>query len=403
MRLQPGSATHSTPIRTSRALKNHRGRNWAIGFGVALLYTAAQATQLTLRVPDVPWIELYLVELPVWCSLVALSPAIFFVARRLPLLGPRAFVNFLFHLVPAATILLVMFFLIEATRDFVTVPLVKALGIAVTEPAIRYLEIGESSPLYQRALHGFRYYIVFFFFAYVAVVVFYHSVMNYRELMRARLRSEQLETLLARSQLDALKHQLQPHFLFNTLNTVSSLMSRDILLARRMLARLSDLLRQSLRDSARHEVTLRSELEFLDAYIEIQQARFGERLVIEKHIESSTLDLLVPRMILQPLVENSIRHGMVEGDAKLVISINASVKGSVLSIVVSDNGRGQGDNDLQEGVGIRNTRDRLRQLYRDSFELTLTEPAGGGFEVLISLPAREDDKDNMMEEARDIA
>jgi sensor histidine kinase YesM len=79
------------------------------------------------------------------------------------------------------------------------------------------------------------------------------------------------------------------------------------------------------------------------------------------------------------------------------------VKGSTLSIVVSDNGRGQGDNDLQEGVGIRNTRDRLRQLYRDSFELTLTEPAGGGFEVLISLPAREDDKDNMMEEARDIA
>ena len=379
-------------------------RNWALAFAGAFLYTAAQTTQLSYRLPGgLPWLELYLFELPVWVTLVAVSPAIFFVARRLPLFGPRPVVNAALHLLPGALILLAMFFVVEGIRQVVIAPLVRALEIASTPAAIKYLQIAEDFSLQDRAVEGFRRYVVFFIFVYFATVILYHSVAHYRELARARLESERLETLLARSQLDALKLQLQPHFLFNTLNTVSSLMTRDVQLARRVLARLSDLLRQSLRDSARHEITLRSELEFLDSYMEIQQARFASRLVLSKDIESSAYDFLVPRMILQPLVENSIRHGMTDGEAKLVIAVRAFAEGGTLTLVVSDNGRGLSTDDVREGVGLRNTRERVQQLYRELGELTLSEPPRGGFEVVITMPAREDDDDHLMETKRDIA
>jgi signal transduction histidine kinase len=360
--------------------------------------------QLSYRMPGpLPWLELYLFEVPVWVTLVAVSPAIFFVARRLPLFGLHPVRNAVLHLLPGAVILLAMFFIVEGIRQVAIAPLVRALGIATSAAAIDYMHIADYVPLHLRALTGFRTYIVFFFFDYFATVVLYHSVVHYRELARARLEGERLQTLLARSQLDALKLQLQPHFLFNTLNTVSSLMTRDVQLARRVLARLSDLLRQSLRDSARHEVSLRSELEFLDSYMEIQQARFAARLVVAKDIEARAYGLLVPRMILQPLVENSIRHGMTDGEAKLVISIRAFAKGDRLTLVVSDNGRGLTTDDMREGVGLRNTRERVQQLYRESGGLTLSEPARGGFEVVITLPAREDEDEHFMETKRDIA
>lgn len=359
--------------------------------------------QLSFRMPDMPWLELFLFELPVWITVVAVSPAIFFVARRLPLFGPRPLVNFALHILPGALILLTMFFIIEGIRQVAIAPLVQELGIATTPAAIDYLKMAELVPLHVRALGGFRLYVVFFVFVYFATVILYHSVAHYRDLARARLEGERLQTMLARSQLDALKLQLQPHFLFNTLNTVSSLMTRDVQLARRVLARLSDLLRQSLRDSARHEVPLRSELEFLDSYMEIQQARFASRLVVDKDIEPRAFDLLVPRMILQPLVENSIRHGMTDGESKLVISIRAFAKGDTLTLIVSDNGRGLNTDDVREGVGLRNTRERVQQLYRESGALTLSEPPRGGFEVVITLPAREEDEDHLMEPRRDIA
>jgi LytS/YehU family sensor histidine kinase len=278
-----------------------------------------------------------------------------------------------------------MFLIVETTRQFAIAPLVKTLGIATTPDAIRYLNFSDEAPLLRRTLNSYTVYGMLFSLVYFAIAFLYYGVVYNRELLESQVRERELRELLSRSQLVALKSQLQPHFLFNTLNTVSSLMGRDILLARRMLAKLGDLLRESLRDSAEHETTLRSELHFLDIYLEIQKARFGSRLVVDRDIEPATLTALVPHMILQPLAENAIRHGMTDDDV-LCIRVSARLRAEVLDLIVADNGRGDGASTAGEGVGIRNIRERLHQLYDDESSLTITRPAAGGFEVAIVIP-----------------
>ena len=378
-------------------------RIWAFALGGAVIYSAAQAYQLMLRGDGIPWLMLFLYELPVWITIVLLSPAIFFVARKLPLLGSRSMRNVLLHFIPAAGILMMMFLIVESVRKFAVIPLVKQLGLAVTQAAIEYRDFTANTPVLESAVRGFRFYVMVFLFIYFAIVILHQALAGRAQLMEARLRSEQLETQLARSQLDALKLQLQPHFLFNTLNAVSSLMSRDVLLARRTLARLSDLLRQSLRDSTRHEVPLSSELEFLDAYLEIQRARFGSRLIVARDMDHRCSELLVPRMLLQPLVENCIRHGMRDGDEALVIHLRISNTDDRLKISVYDNGRGLPDASVEEGLGLRNMRERLDQLYDNDYDVSLNDPPGGGFEVVIDVPARTEESMIALEARRDIA
>jgi len=378
-------------------------QTWAIGFTVAFIYTVAQTFQLAAAIPRVPWLELFLFELPVWCSIVALSPVIFYFAQRLPLLGAHPVRNSIAHLLPAALVLLAMFFLVELSRQFVIYPVVSFLDIAKSREAIEYRDFAQTVSLFHRAMRGFQVYWLFFLFCYYAGVVLHQAVTSYRAMVAAQLHARELETLLARSQLDSLKLQLQPHFLFNTLNTVSSLMSRDVLLARKTLARLSDLLRQSLRDSTRHETQLQSELEFLDAYMEIQQARFGSRLIVARDVDPHSMTALIPRMLLQPLVENSIRHGMRDGGEALVVHIRIARKDDVLRLSVYDNGRGIPADGFEEGLGLTNTRERLDRLYPDQYDLTIHEPPGGGFEVVITIPARDSEEALITEDARDIA
>ncbi len=241
-----------------------------------------------------------------------------------------------------------------------------------------------------QAWYAFRGYWVFFFVVYFAVVILYHGVRYHSELSSERLRAQELQTLLAKSQLYSLRLQLQPHFLFNTLNTVSSLMTRDVALARRTIVRLSDLLRQTVRDSAAHEVALAGELEFLAAYLDIQAARFGPRLVVEKRIDPAAGRMLVPRMLLQPLVENSIHHGMRDGDSPLVVRIEAAVDAGSLELRVIDNGVGLRNQKLVENVGLRNTRERLERLYGTDQEMRVDASSGQreGFSVIMRLPAR---------------
>jgi two-component system LytT family sensor kinase len=381
----------------------NRGKLWFLGFLGAVFYSAAQATQFAPIVPRIPWLELFLFELPVWSGLVVISPAIFYVARRFPLVGPRAAVNFLAHLLPCTILLLAMFFLVETTRQFVIAPLVTHLGFATTREAMRYVSFTADVPLVRRALNAYGVYGALFSLVYFAVAFLYYGVVYNRDLLQAQVRERELHELLSRSQLVALKSQLQPHFLFNTLNTVSSLMGRDILLARRMLAKLGDLLRESLRDSSEHETSLRSELHFLDIYLEIQKARFGARLLVERHIDTAIHSALVPHMILQPLAENAIRHGMTDDDdGVLLITVIARTRGQLLDLIVRDNGRGDGTGTAGEGVGIRNTRERLRQLYGDESALTIARPAVGGFEVAIVIPLRISDEYDR-EDIRDTA
>ena len=365
-----------------------RTRAWALAICAAVLYTAAQTIQLFLHIKGVPVLELYLFELPVWLSVLAVSPIVFWLARRLPLFGPRAGRNFVVHLVLANAVLFLQFFIIELIRRVIIMPLVLGAHIATTDTAIKYAQLDLGTSLIAQAWLVYRIYVVFFLFVYFAAVVLYHSVSYHRELNATRLHTQALETLLAKSQLDSLRLQLQPHFLFNTLNTVSSLMTRDVALARRTLARLSDLLRETLRDSASHQVALASELEFLDVYIDIQSARFGYRLVIEKRIQPAAQRILVPRMLLQPLVENSIHHGMRDGDSPLVIRIEGSVDTDTLVLKVADNGIGLRNRKLVENVGLSNTRERLEKLYGLDQEMIVDSSQGEGFSVTLRFPAR---------------
>ncbi|HEX6617030.1 MAG TPA: histidine kinase [Gemmatimonadales bacterium] len=198
----------------------------------------------------------------------------------------------------------------------------------------------------------------------------------------------QLAASLGAARLDALRAQLQPHFLFNTLNAISVLTVDDPPRAKRMVLRLSDLLRRSLDGGAAHEVPLAAELEMLDAYLGIQRERFGDRLRVRLEIEPEVRSALVPALLLQPLVENAIRHGLEDGAAgRGAIVVAARRRGDVLEVLVRDDGRGlPAAATARDGIGLANTRERLLRLYRDRQQLELRAPPGGGTAVEVTLP-----------------
>ena len=195
--------------------------------------------------------------------------------------------------------------------------------------------------------------------------------------------AHRLETQLANAQLDALKMQLNPHFLFNTLNSVSSLMYVDVDAADRMLTRLSDFLRITLERPIAAEIPLHEELDFVLRYLEIERVRFEERLKVHVDVERDAEDVLVPALILQPLVENAIHHGISKRSEGGSIAIRASRYYDTMRIVVRDDG-GCGS-EVRERVGLTNTRARLQALYGERQQLTYG-PKADGFEVEITIP-----------------
>ncbi len=194
------------------------------------------------------------------------------------------------------------------------------------------------------------------------------------------------EAQLTRAELHALKAQLQPHFLFNTLNTISSLVREEPLKAEAMLSRLGDLLRITLRDHQADEVPLADELAFVDGYLEIEQARFGDRLQVVRHIDPAALDALVPHLVLQPMVENAVRHGVGPRLAGGTLQVRAERRGGTLALEVRDDGVGAAA--FAEGVGIANTRARLAHLYGGEHRFAVSSSPGDGFSVAIEIPYR---------------
>jgi signal transduction histidine kinase len=195
-----------------------------------------------------------------------------------------------------------------------------------------------------------------------------------------------LEAKLAQAQLDVLRMQLHPHFLFNTLHAISTLVRKDPDGAERTIAQLSDLLRVTLDTLGRQKSTVQEEIDFVGRYLAIQQTRFGDRLVVRHLVEPDTLDALLPTQILQPLVENAIRHGIGPRASGGAVEIRISRRGGQLMVRVADNGVGAAAGSVRQGLGLSNTRARLTELYGAGERLVVSSPAGGGFTVIVTIP-----------------
>ncbi len=215
-----------------------------------------------------------------------------------------------------------------------------------------------------------------------------HGVEVYRRYRQREQEALVLEKRLTEAELHLLKTQLQPHFLFNTLHAISALMHRDVRAADRMLARLSDLLRVTLEHVGTSEVALRDELDFLKPYVEIERTRLGERLSVTLDIAPDTLHATVPHMILQPLVENAVRHAIAPRAAAGHIVVRSRRTDGRLELQVIDDGTGQGSVRHGTGVGLANTRARLETLYGDDFRFDAAPAPGGGFRAALSIPFR---------------
>jgi len=208
---------------------------------------------------------------------------------------------------------------------------------------------------------------------------------------RATEEREQLEARLARAQLQSLRLQLHPHFLFNTLNTINALIGTDRHAAERVISGLSELLRMSLSSASEQEVTLAKELELLAHYIEIQQIRFQDRLTVNFRIDPDARYALVPNLMLQPLVENAIRHGIAPRAAPGHVVVTAARRGDRLELSVVDDGVGEkASRDHRDGVGLGNTRARLLSLYGSEHRFEAGGASAGGFAVHIEIPYRTD-------------
>lgn len=226
---------------------------------------------------------------------------------------------------------------------------------------------------------------------YALTVAVTYGIDIYARYRRRELIATQLEANLANARLEALKQQIQPHFLFNTLNMISSTMHDDLERADHMITRLSDLLRLTVTYHRAQEVRLSTELDLLDAYGEIMKARFEDRMSIEVEVADDCMDALVPPLLLQPLVENSIKYGIAANEGKGAIEVRIWRDAQRLWCTVVDDGPGTEDSLeelLDKGVGLSATRERLESLYESEIEFDVRSSSGGGFEVVLSFPYR---------------
>jgi two-component system, LytTR family, sensor kinase len=224
---------------------------------------------------------------------------------------------------------------------------------------------------------------------YLLLVGAAYTVDYYRRLRVREVHAARLDESLAAARLEALKMQIQPHFLFNTLHTISELVHEDPDAAERMIVRLADLLRLTVDNAQTHEVTLAQEVEFLDAYLEIQRTRFQDRLRVEVSVGPGTAEARVPNLVLQPLVENAIRHGAASLGGMGRIMVKSERRGRRLRMEVHDNGPGPHPDPHpggRQGVGVRNTRERLAQMYGPAGRLELTHCPVGGTVAAVEIP-----------------
>jgi two-component system, LytTR family, sensor kinase len=362
-------------------MESRRGVTARMIVGVATvlgIFSAFQAYNyvalFTERMPKL-W-HLLALNMAYWYSWALLVPVMLFLARRYPFERQRWRRAAAVHAAGVVVVVFTHAILTVSIRELVAIPFGMKLGSWGSE--------------FERLFFlNFDWEMM----TYWAVVGLSHALDYHKEAQDRTLAAARLETALAEAQLQALQRQLHPHFLFNTLHTISALMHRDTEAADAMLARLSDLLRLTLDRLGVQEVPLKEELDFLEKYLEIERTRFGDRLVVDIQIEPETLDICVPNLVLQPLVENAIRHGIAPRIGGGRVQIVARRTGDRLWMMVRDNGAGLSKAKLDAfnlGVGVSNTRSRLEHLYPGNHRFEFHEPSDGGLAVTIEIPANAD-------------
>lgn len=361
---------------------DRRWIRWAFGFVVFTLLGSSfalrsylQALQNNVNTSWKATLFAYLIDFYLWWMV---SPLIFMLARRFEL--RRHFLrNLLIHVAFSAVFSFAVLAIAAPTYWYFGYP-----NLARNPTLFEFFRSSAFSAFY---LHmGLTIY-------WMTLIVAYASY-YYRGLREGETKSAQLATQLAQAQLQALKMQIHPHFLFNTLNSIAALLHKDVEAADRMIARLGDFLRLTLKSSDAQTTNFGLELEFLRCYLDIERTRFQDRLIVEVDVEPQALEVTVPNLILQPIVENAIRHGIARQTNSGRITIRAFKKRERLVMQVEDNGPGLSTNGNSnrpsEGIGLNNTRARLQQFYGDDYQLEIANSSGQGVIVTLEVPAFED-------------
>ena len=347
---------------------------WVFGAATLLgLFSTLQAYRLmALTSKDPMNIEigpLMVLNFAYWFIPASFSPVIFALIRRFPIDENR------FKGIAAHAAAALVFTAIHASGMVVTRALLWG-----TPP------VGWSLMLQRTYLTNLDWLLM----TYTTVVGFTYALGYYREVQARDVREAQLQTRLVEARLKTLQAELHPHFLFNTLHAISTLVHTNPDSADRMISRLSDLLRLTFDRTESPMVPLQEELEFLQKYLDIEQMRFQDRLTVRYHIDPHTLDAEVPRLILQPLVENAIKHGVSPRTGPGTIQITSHIEDGSLCLEVKDNGvglSGSARTQFNSGVGLANTRDRLECLYGDAQRIDFSE-GDGGLAVRLVVPLR---------------
>ncbi|MDQ8202470.1 histidine kinase [Pelagicoccus sp. SDUM812003] len=340
---------------------------FALWTAIGLSFASQFYLSSSLSGYPVTWSQALSYSLVDWYVWAALSVGVLALCRRYPIERLRWSNPLLIHLIASTSIALLY--------AFIRALVAQAQSWLIGDPA-SYVELIQ--PLLFKTYH-------FNFIVYWVIAAIAHAASYYRKFHERERSALDLERRLTEARLQALQAQLNPHFLFNAMHSISALMHKDVDAADSMLAKLSDLLRLSLKKDKNQTIPLSEEITFLQSYLDIERIRFGDRLATEFDIPAELHTQHVPSFILQPIVENALKHGIAPyaRPGKLTISARASERS--LQLEVKDNGGGLADH-TQDGIGLSNTKTRLSELYGDRQSFSITQRPEGGVRVLITLP-----------------
>lgn len=321
---------------------------------------------------EYPFWRAIVLSTPAWMTYALLTPAIFALARRLPLQRPHLWRNIALHLLCSLTFALLY-------------------AVVAAQTSILFTPMPRSMPFGRMAMSWYLSALPLTTLAYFGVVGVAHAFTYLADARRREMESARLAAQLAEARLGALRMQLHPHFLFNTLNAITVLArDGDTRAVARMLTLLGELLREVLRTDAAHKVSLNDELAFVARYLEIEQVRFADRLTVRYDVADAARSALVPVFLLQPLVENALRHGLAPRAAGGTVVVGARLAGELLELHVQDDGMGlpPGWRNARDdyGIGLSNTAARLRELYGDRASLRIERAADGTTHAMVRMP-----------------